>query len=110
RARLPALLKQHKPAVVVIELGGNDALRGQPLPATRQNLDTMVVAAQNAGAKVLILGMQLPPNYGPVYVRAFNGLYGEVARQRNAALLPFLFEGFGEDMSFFQSDRIHPTA
>ncbi|HEX4885878.1 MAG TPA: arylesterase [Casimicrobiaceae bacterium] len=110
RARLPALLKEHRPAVVIIELGGNDALRGQPLAATRANLDAMVQAAQAAGAKVLILGMNLPPNYGPKYVGEFNALFGDVAKARKAALVPFLFDGFGDDMAFFQPDRIHPTA
>lgn len=110
RARLPALLKEHRPAVVVIELGGNDALRGQPLAATRANLDTMAQAAQAAGAKVLIVGMKLPPNYGPAYVREFDALFAEVAKARKAGLVPYLFDGFGEDMAYFQPDRIHPTA
>jgi acyl-CoA thioesterase-1 len=110
RARLPALLKEHKPSVVVIELGGNDALRGQPLAATRANLDAMVAAAQAAGAKVVVVGMKLPPNYGPVYVREFDRMFGEVATSRRAAIVPYLFEGFGEDLTLFQPDRIHPTA
>lgn len=109
RARLPALLKEHRPAVVVIELGGNDALRGQPLAASRANLDAMVQAAQAAGAKVLLLGMKLPPNYGGAYVREFDAMFEAVAKARKAALVPFLFDGFGEDMAFFQPDRIHPT-
>ena len=110
RARLPALLKEHRPAVVVVELGGNDALRGQPLAATRANLDGMVQGAQAAGAKVLIAGMKLPPNYGPAYVREFDALFGEVAKARKTAYVPYLFDGFGEDMALFQPDRIHPTA
>ena len=110
RARLPALLKQHNPAIVIIELGGNDALRGGNLLATRLNLDGMVTAAQGAGAKVLIAGMQLPPNYGPAYVREFNALFGDVAKARKAALVPYVFEGFGDDLAQFQPDRIHPTA
>ena len=110
RARMPALLKQHRPAVVVVELGGNDALRGGNLLATRGNLDTLVKDAQAAGAKVLIVGMQLPSNYGPAYVRQFNSLFGDVAKERKAALVPFVFEGFGDDLSHFQPDRIHPTA
>ena len=109
RARLPALLKEHRPAVVIVELGGNDALRGQPLAATRANLDGMVQGAQAAGAMVLIAGMKLPPNYGPAYVREFDALFGEVAKARKAAYVPYLFDGFGEDMTLFQSDRIHPT-
>ena len=110
RARLPALLKEHRPAVVVVELGGNDALRGQPLAATRANLDAMVQAAQAAGARVLVVGMKLPPNYGPAYVREFDALFGEVARARKTGYVPYLFDGFGEDMALFQPDRIHPTA
>lgn len=110
RARLPALLKEHRPAVVVVELGGNDALRGQPLAATRANLDAMVQAAQSSGARVLVVGMKLPPNYGPAYVREFDALFGEVARARKAGYVPYLFDGFGEDMALFQPDRIHPTA
>jgi acyl-CoA thioesterase-1 len=110
RARIPALLAQHRPAIVVVELGGNDALRGGNLAATRSNLDGIVRDAQAAGAKVLIAGMQLPPNYGPVYVRQFNALFGDVARERKAALVPYVFDGFGDDLSQFQPDRIHPTA
>lgn len=110
RARLPALLKQHRPAIVVIELGGNDALRGGRLAATRENLDAMVVAAQDAGAKVLLVGMQLPPNYGPAYVRDFSDLFASVAKARKVPLVPYFFAGFGDDLAYFQSDRIHPTA
>jgi len=110
RARLPALLKEHRPQIVIIELGGNDALRGQPLDATRANLDAMVVAAQATGAKVLIVGMRIPPNYGPRYSRDFDALFVDIAKARKAAFVPYLFEGFGEDMAMFQSDRIHPTA
>jgi len=110
RARLPALLAQHKPAVVVIELGGNDALRGGKLATTRENLDAMVVASQAAGAKVLVVGMEIPPNYGPAYAREFRDLYTSVSTTRKVPLVPSLFAGFGEDLSFFQADRIHPTA
>jgi len=109
RARLPALLKQHKPAVVVIELGGNDALRGGRLATTRENLDAMVVAAQAAGAKVLLVGMQLPSNYGPAYVREFGEIFGSVAKVRRTAVVPFFFAGFGEDLGMFLPDKIHPT-
>jgi len=110
RARLPALLAQHKPAVVVIELGGNDALRGGKLATTRDNLDAMVVASQAAGAKVLVVGMEIPPNYGPGYAREFRELYTGVSSTRKVPLVPSFFAGFGEDLSFFQADRIHPTA
>jgi acyl-CoA thioesterase-1 len=110
RARLPALLARDKPAVVVLELGGNDALRGGDLRATRDNLDAMIRAAQAAGARVLLVGMQLPPNYGSAYVKRFTAVYEELARTRKVSLVPFVFEGFAEDFGAFQPDRIHPTA
>jgi len=110
RARLPALLKQHAPAIVIIELGGNDALRGQPLAGTRANLDAMTAISQKAGAKVLLVGLRLPPNLGPMYVREFDRLYVDVAKTYRAALVPYLFEGFGENLAMFQPDQIHPTA
>jgi acyl-CoA thioesterase-1 len=110
RARLPALLAQHKPAIVVIELGGNDALRGGRLTATRDNLDAMVSAAQSAGAQVVIIGMEIPPNYGPAYGKEFRELFAEVAKSRKVPLVPAFFAGFGDDLGMFQPDRIHPTA
>ena len=110
RARLPNLLKQHRPAIVIIELGGNDALRGGDLATARANLDAMVATAQSAGAKVLIVGMQLPPNYGAAYVRDFGALFSDVAKTRKTAVVPFVFNGFGDDLSQFQPDRVHPTA
>jgi acyl-CoA thioesterase-1 len=110
RARLPALLTQHLPAIVVIELGGNDGLRGGSLQSTRENLDAMATTAQRAGARVLIVGMKLPPNYGPAYTREFDAVFASVAALRKTALVPFLFEGFGHDNASFQPDRIHPTA
>ena len=110
RARLPALLKQQRPAVVIIELGGNDALRGGDLATARANLDAMAASAQTADAKVLLVGMQLPPNYGAAYVKSFGALFSDVAKTRKAAVVPFVFNGFGEDLSLFQPDRVHPTA
>ncbi len=110
RARLPALLARHKPSTVVIELGANDGLRGGNLQAARTNLDAMVVAIQHSGAKVLIVGMKLPPNYGPAYTREFAAMFAEVASARKVALVPYLFEGIGERNELFQPDRIHPTA
>lgn len=110
RARITALLVTHQPAVVIIELGGNDALRGGRLAATRENLDAMVTLVQRAKAKVLLVGMQMPSNYGPAYVREFNEVFTTVAKTHKVPLVPFFFEGFGEDMAYFQSDRIHPTA
>lgn len=110
RTRLPALITRYKPAIVVVELGGNDGLRGGNLAATRENLDAMVADVQRAGAKAVIVGMKLPPNYGPAYTREFETLYATVAKARNAPLVPYLFEGFGERNELFQPDRIHPTA
>jgi acyl-CoA thioesterase-1 len=110
RARLPALLREHRPSIVVIELGGNDALRGGNLDATRANLDAIVQAVQAAHAKPLVLGMKVPPNYGAAYARRFDMLFGDVAKARRAPIGPYLFEGFGEDLAQFQPDRIHPIA
>ena len=112
RSRLPALLTQHQPAVVVIELGGNDALRGLPLEMTEQNLRAMTQAAQKAGARVLLAGMQMPPNYGATYTQQFAALYARVAQAQKAALVPFFLKGVADaadPLSLFQSDRIHPN-
>lgn len=109
-ARLQELLEANRPVITVIELGGNDGLRGGNLDAMARNLDAMTVAAQKAGSRVLIVGMRLPPNYGPNYVQRFNATFSEVAAKRKAALVPFLFEGFGDDNTMFQPDRIHPVA
>jgi len=113
RARLPALLQQHKPAIVVIELGGNDALRGLPLASSRENMLAMARAAKAAGAKVLLLGMQVPPNYGASYGREFTELFAEVARSEKTGLVPFLLKGVADRpdaLAWFQADRIHPLA
>ena len=112
RSRLPALLKRHQPSHVVIELGGNDALRGLPMTMTQENLLTMTQQAQAAGAKVLLLGMQMPPNYGPEMARQFEAAYSEVAKSQKAALVPFFLKGVGDDpdpIKWFQADRIHPN-
>jgi acyl-CoA thioesterase I len=109
-ARIAAELKRHKPAVVVIELGGNDGLRGLPLKQTRDNLTKMIVAAQGAKAKVLLIGMRLPPNYGPDYTRGFENAFRELAAQHKTALLPFLLQPIMTDRNAFQGDQIHPTA
>lgn len=113
RSRLPAALRTHKPAIVVLELGGNDALRGLPLTSTRDNLLAMARAAQQAGAKVVVVGMQVPPNYGASYARDFEGLFTDVAKQAKTALVPFLLKGIADRadaMDWFQPDRIHPLA
>lgn len=112
RSRLPALLRQHQPSVVVIELGANDALRGLPLDMTEQNLRAMTDAAQSAGARVLLVGMQVPPNYGRAYSDAFAGLFPKVARATQVALVPFFLKGVADidnAAKLFQSDRIHPN-
>ena len=113
RSRLSALLAQHKPQVVVIELGGNDALRGLPLGGTEDNLTQMTHVSQQAGARVLLVGMQVPPNYGADYGKRFAGLFAKVAKDNKAALVPFLLSGVadGDDAArLFQADRIHPKA
>jgi acyl-CoA thioesterase-1 len=113
RSRLPALLKQHQPTHVVIELGGNDALRGLPLAMTRDNLQAMARDAKAAGAKVMVVGMQVPPNYGARYGQDFAALFASVARAEGAALVPFLLAGVADGPmadKLFQPDRIHPTA
>lgn len=111
RSRLPALLAQHKPAVVIVELGGNDALRGLPLAMTERNLAEMARTSKAAGARVLLIGMQVPPNYGRQYNEDFAALFGKVARAEGTALLPFLLKGVGDAPNaseLFQPDRIHP--
>lgn len=113
RSRLPALLQQHRPDLVIIELGGNDALRGLPLNMTEANLRAMTQAAKASGARVLIAGMQVPPNYGRRYSDGFAALFGTVANSEKVALLPFLLAGVADVAQaerFFQSDRIHPNA
>lgn len=109
RSRIASLLERHRPAIVVIELGGNDALRGLDLRSTEANLTAMTQAARKAGARVLLLGMQVPPNYGRAYAETFAGLYGTVARREKAALLPFFLEGVAQRPELFQPDRIHPN-
>lgn len=109
-ARLPALLKQHQPSLVVIELGGNDGLRAQPLTTMQENFLHMITLSQQAQAKVLLLGMRLPPNYGAHYTSAFADIFTNVAQQKNVALVPFLLEGVAGYPNMTQSDGIHPTA
>ena len=112
-ARLPALLREHRPDIVVLELGGNDALRGLPLTMTRTNLVEMAKLSKDAHAKVVIVGMQLPPNYGRAYGERFAGLFAEVARSEGAALVPFMLKGVADvplAEAMFQADRIHPLA
>jgi len=110
RNRIAAALAEHQPAVVIVQLGGNDGLRGNSIEETRRNLIAIVEASRNAGAKVLLVGMRIPPNYGQVYTRRFEALFAEVARQQNASLVPFMLQGFADKREWFQSDGIHPTA
>jgi acyl-CoA thioesterase-1 len=113
RSRLPALLAQHKPGLVVVELGGNDALRGLPLAMTQDNLQSIVRAAKAAGARVLLVGMQVPPNYGQSYARDFADTFSRVAKDNQVALVPFLLKGVADGpdaLKMFQADRIHPVA
>lgn len=109
RTRLPALLEKHQPRLVVIELGGNDALRGLPLASTENNLREMIKAARASGARVLLLGMQMPPNYGASYATAFEAVFENASKKEQASLVPFFLKGIGERMELFQADRIHPN-
>lgn len=108
-ARLPALLKEHRPEWVILELGGNDGLRGQPPSQLQQNLAGMIDQSQAQGAKVLLLGMQLPPNYGQRYTRAFAQVYSELAEQKQVPLVPFFLEGVGGVSDLMQADGLHPA-
>ena len=109
-ARLPRALEQQRPRIVVIELGGNDGLRGLPVADIRRNFERMIALSQQAGARVLLIGMQIPPNYGPAYTQAFSGLYTDLAAQHRVALVPFFLEGIALDDSLFQDDGLHPNA
>jgi acyl-CoA thioesterase-1 len=108
-ARLSKVLERTRPAIIVLELGANDGLRGLPVAAMKKNLAAMIERARKAGARVLLVGMRMPPNYGPEYAEAFERAFAETARQHRAALLPFLLEGFADRQEMFQPDRIHPT-
>lgn len=111
-ARLPGILKRHRPDWVILELGGNDGLRGLPLPEMESNLRQMVRLSRSAGAHVLLVGMKLPPNYGPVYTESFEAVYRQVAQETSVPLVPFLLEGVAGDDTLMQPDNIHaaPTA
>jgi len=108
-SRLPGALARHQPAVVILELGANDGMRGLPVPEMTKNLAAMIRMSQKAGAKVLLVGMRVPPNYGPEYTQDFAAAFAAAARARKTALAPFLLEGVAEDLRLFQPDRIHPT-
>ena len=109
QARLPALLTEHKPDVVIVELGGNDGLRGQPPAQLQQNLALMIQQSRDSGAKVLLLGMQIPPNYGKRYVEAFAKVFGDVAQKEKVPFVPFFLEGVGGHPELMQADGLHPA-
>ena len=109
RARLPALLQQHRPGLVIIELGGNDGLRGLPVSTIEANLRAMILAARSTKSKVLLVGMRIPPNYGRAYTEQFSGMYAGLAKETGATLVPFMLKGFAENGDMFQGDRIHPV-
>jgi acyl-CoA thioesterase-1 len=108
-ARLAQTLERVKPSIVVFELGANDGLRGLPMTQMKQNLGSMIEQARKARARVVLVGMKLPPNYGPDYTRAFESAYPEIAKRYQAALVPFLLEDLADNEELFQPDRIHPT-
>lgn len=110
RSRLPALLSQHRPDIVVIELGANDGLRGQPVTAAEANLRSMIEQSQKNKARVLLVGMRMPPNYGRDYTERFFGMYKSLATQFKAPLVPFMLEGVADKPTLFQADRLHPNA
>ena len=110
RSRLPEAVRQHQPKVVIIELGANDGLRGLPIASMRDNLQTMIKSSQQAGARVMLVGMRIPPNYGRDYTEKFANTFTELSREHKTALVPFLFEGFALRADAFQPDRLHPTA
>lgn len=109
-SRLPAALQAHKPSVVVLELGANDGLRGLPAKAMAANLQSMIDAAGKSGVRVLLVGMRMPPNYGPAYTSAFEAAYRDLAKSNKIRLVPFMMEGFADQRGMFQPDGIHPTA
>ena len=109
-ARLPTLLTEHKPDVLVLELGANDGLRGLPLKTLKENLDAMIALGQQARCRILLLGVQIPPNYGPRYTREFAALYPALAEQHGIAVLPFFLSAIAADPVHFQPDHLHPTA
>lgn len=109
-ARLPKLLQTHRPDLVVIELGGNDGLRGQPPQMIQKNLDSLIQQSQKAKAKVIVFGMKMPPNYGQAYSKAFENNYKVVSQQYKVKLLPFFMQGVAGNKTLMQKDLIHPNA
>lgn len=109
-ARLPELLEAHQPGLVVIELGGNDGLRGYPVDRIRDNLRSLVRMAEHSGANVVLLGMRIPPNYGKRYTDAFYATFAHVAAETNAVYVPFILDGIATDPELMQDDGVHPRA
>ncbi|SOD42258.1 acyl-CoA thioesterase-1 [Nitrosovibrio sp. Nv4] len=110
RARIEQALKTHRPDIVIVELGGNDGLRGASIESIREDLEAIIEACQRNKAIVLLAGMQLPPNYGITYTQKFQDIYPQLAKRHGIKLVPFLLDGFGSKREFFQADGIHPTA
>ena len=108
--RLPRALDQHRPAIVILELGGNDGLRGLPAADIRANFERMIELSEAARARVLLLGMRMPPNYGPAYTRQFDAIFPALAREHRVPLVPFLLDGVALDEALMQDDGIHPNA
>lgn len=109
-SRLPGLLRRHQPAIVIIEIGGNDGLRGQPVDLLRENLSRMIELVLASGARVLLTGIQMPPNYGPAYTAQFAAIYTELAEQYDIPFVEFLMDGVALDATRMQPDRVHPNA
>lgn len=109
-ARLPRALGAHRPAIVIVELGGNDGLRGLPVADVRANLESIIDLSQRAGARILLVGIRIPPNYGPAYTRGFEGMFEDVARRRGLPLVPFFLEGVALDDELMLEDGLHPNA
>jgi acyl-CoA thioesterase-1 len=110
KTRLARALAQHRPEIVILQLGANDGLRGLPVPGARSNLAAMIAAIKSSGARTLLVGIQMPPNYGMQYARSFNAMYGELAREHKLPLVPFLLDKVALDARFMQADGLHPNA
>lgn len=109
-SRIASLLRQHKPKILILALGANDGLRGLPIAQLKSNLETIIQAAKQSKAKVLLIGMRMPPNFGPAYTQQFSEVYAELARRYRTASVPFLLEGFADQPAYFLADGIHPNA